>query len=114
MPSASPARRWPERRKRRPGTAFSTCLFLNELQDLLEEFEALLLKYHEMRRIRNQDVFLDGSMDQIAHQAFAVFRIGPCVEVAADHERRRVDVGGIPQRASGCLIEGVLEHAVGR
>src|SRR5262249_60049649 len=53
-------------------------------------------------------------MHQVAHQTLAILGERPGVESASDQERRRVDVGGVPQRAAGRLIERVLEHAVGR
>src|SRR6185437_158471 len=87
-------------------------LLFQEFQDLSKELLAVLFEQHEMRGILDQHVMLRWRVDQGTHQTFAVFLERPGIEVAADHERRSIDVGGVPKRTAGRLVEGILQPAV--
>jgi hypothetical protein len=87
---------------------------LQEARDRLIEFEAVLLEEHEMRRVLDEDVFLNRRVGEVAHQPFAILLEGPGIEIAADDERRNIDRRRVPHAPPGRLHEAVLEHAVGR
>jgi hypothetical protein len=99
---------------RREMRLFELGLFVQEFQDRIKKLNAVLLKQNEVRRIRNEHALLDRGVDKIAHQAFAILEIRPCVVLACDHERRRIDIGGVPQRSAGRLIKRILENPVWR
>src|SRR5262249_41823828 len=86
----------------------STQLLAEELKDLIEKLETLLLEQDKMGGIADEHAFLDRRVHEIAHQSFSILRIGPSVEVAADHQRRGIDVRGVPQWSPGCLVEGIF------
>ena len=81
---------------RREMRLFELGLFVQEFQDRIKKLNAVLLKQNEVRRIRNEHALLDRGVDKIAHQSFAILEIRPCVVLACDHERRRIDIRGIP------------------
>jgi hypothetical protein len=71
-------------------------LLLQKFQDRIKKLEAVLLEQDKVRGVGNEHALLDGRVNKVAHQSFAILGVGPCVVLAGDHERRRIDIGGVP------------------
>ena len=71
-------------------------LLLQKFQDRIKKLEAVLLEQNEVRRIGDEHASLHWRVDKIAHQSLAILGVRPRVVLARDHERRRVDIGGVP------------------
>jgi len=67
-------------------------LLLQKSQDRVEELEAVLLEQNKVRRIGDERASLHWRVNKVAHQSLAILGVRPCVVLARDHERRRIDL----------------------